>query len=116
MPKRVCNVTGCPTLTEGTPRCTHHTRTADRARGTARQRGYDRTHQRDFREAVLARNPWCTLCRRQPATVADHHPLDRRTLQARGLNPNDPRHGRGLCASCHGQETARHQPGGWNLP
>ena len=48
------------------------------------------------------------------ATVADHWPTSRRDLIAKGKDPNDPNHGRGLCASCHGRETAAHQPGGWN--
>jgi 5-methylcytosine-specific restriction protein A len=47
------------------------------------------------------------------STVADHWPVDRRELVARGMNPDDPSGGRGLCASCHGKETAIHQPGGW---
>ena len=50
----------------------------------------------------------------QVATVADHYPDDRRALVAKGLDPNDPDHGRGLCASCHSKETAKFQPGGWN--
>jgi 5-methylcytosine-specific restriction protein A len=45
---------------------------------------------------------------------ADHWPLSRRELTEQGLDPDDPRHGRGLCARCHSSETARHQPGGWN--
>ena len=31
-----------------------------------------------------------------------------------GLNPNDPRYGRGLCGSCDSAQTAIRQPGGWN--
>jgi 5-methylcytosine-specific restriction protein A len=45
---------------------------------------------------------------------ADHWPLSRRQLAAQGMNPNDPKHGRGLCTPCHSRETARDQPGGWN--
>ncbi|WP_433406947.1 hypothetical protein [Streptomyces sp. CA-146814] len=45
---------------------------------------------------------------------ADHWPLSKRELVARGLDEHDPRRGRGLCHSCHSSETARHQPGGWN--
>jgi hypothetical protein len=72
---------------------------------------------------VLAKHPRCvcagecgkhdTLCA-AVATVADHHPLERDELVAAGLNPNDPRHGRGLCAPCHGGKTARTRPAGWN--
>ncbi len=111
---RVCNIPGCPTLTDS-GRCTNCAREAARARGTNKQRGYGREHQRRFRSGVLARDPSCVLCG-QPTTVADHHPLDRRQLVANGLDPDDPRHGRGLCASCHGKETAANpnQRGGWN--
>ncbi len=86
---------------------------ADQARGTASQRGYGSRHRRTFREAVLDKEPTCRLCGAE-STVADHWPLSRRELVTRRLNPNDPRRGRGLCASCHGTETSTHQPGGWN--
>lgn len=109
----VCSIPGCPTLTD-TGRCAEHRQQADRQRGSARQRGYDRQHETRFRAAVLARDPVCTLCRRAPSVHADHHPLSRRELVEAGLDPNDPQHGRGLCGPCHSSETARHQPGGWN--
>lgn len=120
----VCSTPGCPEYTQH-GRCDEHRRQAERARGTARQRGYDRTHETRFRPAVLARDPQC-VCRDtshghpdpcgQPSQHADHWPLDRRELVARGLDPNDPKHGRGLCAPCHSSETAHHQPGGFNRP
>jgi 5-methylcytosine-specific restriction protein A len=111
----VCPTPGCPTLTTG-GRCGPCDRTADRARGTATQRGYTGRGHRSFRRGVLRKHPVCVWpegCD-QPATDADHWPHDRRTLIARGLNPNDPRHGRGLCSTHHKQATAQHQPGGWN--
>jgi len=37
-------------------------------------------------------------------------------LISQGLNPDDPKYGRGLCSPCHSKETAEHQPGGWNAP
>ncbi|WP_228637251.1 hypothetical protein [Microtetraspora sp. AC03309] len=46
--------------------------------------------------------------------MADHWPLDRRELVRRSLDPDDPKHGRGLCKSCHDGSTAQRQPGGWN--
>jgi 5-methylcytosine-specific restriction protein A len=110
---RVCPVPGCPNLTPG-GRCTEHQRQADRARGTASQRGYTSAGHRAFREQVLARDPVCKVCRQQPSTVADHYPTSRRDLLEQGLDPNDPVHGRGLCLPCHSRETAEHQPGGWN--
>lgn len=120
-----CPAPGCPNpVPAGQHRCPKHHTEADRRRGTARQRGYDTAHAKRFRTRVLRRDPTCTCtpdhpahegqaCT-QPSTVADHHPRDRRQLVAEGLDPHDPQHGRGLCASCHGWQTARHQPGGWN--
>lgn len=109
-----CSTPGCPNLTSyGSNRCTQCQRQADTARGTATQRGYDKQHRR-FRRHVLERDALCVLCGTGVATVADHYPKSRRQLVAEGLNPNDPRHGRGLCKRCHDQQTAIHQPGGWN--
>lgn len=131
MPKRrrrgltVCTVPGCPTLTRG-GRCPTHAAEAERARGTARQRGYGTAHETQFRPAVLTRDPVCTCsgcpsCKPAadrpcgtPSAHADHHPRSRRELTAAGHNPNDPRHGRGLCGPCHSRHTATAQPGGWN--
>lgn len=114
MALRVCNVAGCPELIpQGQGRCAEHLRQAERRRGTARQRGYATPGHQTFRNQVLARDPICVECRTTHATVADHHPRDRRELIRLGLNPNDPAYGRGLCKRCHDQATAIHQPGGW---
>lgn len=113
MSLRVCSVPGCPTLTVG-GRCPAHAKAADRARGTASQRGYTSAAHRSFREQVLARDPICKVCRQQPSTVADHYPTSRRDLLDQGLDANDPSRGRGVCKVCHDRATARHQPGGWN--
>ena len=116
MAMRVCSVTGCGTLydkTEGS-RCTAHRTEADRARGTASERGYTSRGHRAFRAAVLHRDPICVECRARESTVADHHPLSRKQLITQGMNPNDPAHGRGLCKPCHDRATAINQPGGWN--
>jgi 5-methylcytosine-specific restriction enzyme A len=108
----------CKRLHNGRGQCDQCRAAADRARGTAAQRGYDREHETRFRAGVLERDPYCVLCLEwgitTPATVADHYPLSRRQLVKRKLDPNDPQYGRGLCDSCHGRETQRHQPGGWN--
>jgi 5-methylcytosine-specific restriction enzyme A len=109
-----CNVPGCGALARrGAGRCDTCRRQADAARGSASQRGYRTKSHARFRRAVLRRDRVCVLCRQAPSEHADHYPVDRRTLVARGQNPDDPMHGRGLCASCHRRETARHQPGGW---
>lgn len=110
----VCTVAGCPTFTKGGGRCTPCQRDADQARGTARTRGYDTTHETKFRAPVLLRDPVCVVCRKEPSKHADHYPVDRRELVRRGLDPNDPARGRGVCGPCHASATATEQPGGWN--
>jgi 5-methylcytosine-specific restriction protein A len=109
----ICSEPGCPEYT-GRGRCDSCRAEAEQRRGTARQRGYDKQHERRFRKPVLARDRVCVLCRERPSRHADHWPLSRRELVERGLDPNDPKHGRGLCGRCHSSETAQHQPGGWN--
>jgi 5-methylcytosine-specific restriction enzyme A len=64
-------------------------------RDSARRRGYDKAHAK-WRLAVLDRDPICKLCRRYPATVADHI-----TPIRRGGARFDPANGQGLCAPCH---------------
>jgi 5-methylcytosine-specific restriction protein A len=123
---KVCSKPGCPTLVAA-GRCPTHTRADDRARGTATQRGYnDPGHTQRFRPGVLRKHPLCacdaepcgTLHRPgqcyTPSTVADHHPLSKRELTELGMDDDDPDHGRGLCAGCHGRHTSIAQPGGWN--
>jgi 5-methylcytosine-specific restriction enzyme A len=107
-----CNVPGCGNLTQRR-RCEECEREADARRGTAAQRGYNSRGHARFRRLVLRRDRICVLCHAAPARQADHYPVDRRTLVLRGEDPNDPRHGRGLCTSCHSKATAVHQPGGW---
>jgi 5-methylcytosine-specific restriction protein A len=87
----------------------------DAQRPNAKARGYGADHAR-FRAAVLRRDPICVIdgCD-QPSTDADHHPLTRRQLVAVGFNPNDPKHGRGLCHPHHSSETAR-RDGGYGNP
>ncbi|MDX5569247.1 holin [Streptomyces sp. ID05-04B] len=117
----ICSTPGCPQYTRG-GRCTDCQTTAEQRRGTSSQRGYGSQHRTDFRQAVIARDPSCVCTTTshdhaepcgEPSKHADHYPRDRRELVAAGENPNDPRHGRGLCGPCHSAETARHQPGGW---
>ncbi|MEV4767783.1 hypothetical protein [Micromonospora humida] len=109
---KVCATPGCPQLVR-TGRCTTHAAQAEQQRGTAAQRGYDHRWNRR-RTAYLRRNPVCRLCPAK-ATVADHHPTSRRDLVAQGVtDPDADQLLRPLCASCHGRETAQHQPGGWN--
>lgn len=112
-PKPLGRCSSCGARSNG--RCAACSARAEQIRGGARTRGYDRGHER-FRAAVLRRDRFCVLCRERLATDADHWPLSRRELVDRGMDPNDPRHGRGLCGTCHKRETAANQPGGWNRP
>lgn len=119
---RVCSCIGCPAhptscprLTQG-GRCPDCTRQAEQRRGTSSSRGYSGRGHRGFRLAVLDRDPICVDCQLAASTVADHWPLSRRELEARGLDPNDPAHGRGLCKRCHDRETGRSQSTGFLDP
>ena len=110
---RVCSKPGCPNLHQGTGQCPTCRAATDRAR---RPHGnpYATPGHRAFREHVLTRDPICVACLARPSTVADHHPRERWELIEAGENPNDPKHGRGLCKPCHDKHTARTSPGGWN--
>ena len=112
---RVCSQPGCPTIYDSTDsRCDQHRKIADQAHW-ARTRGYNtKGHRLRFRPGVLERDPICVLCHVAQSTDADHYPLSREDLLEQGLDANDPQHGRGLCSTCHKQQTAQHQPGGWN--
>lgn len=115
---RVCSTPGCGTIyprAEGS-RCPQHRAQADKARGTATNRGYNSRGHQAFRAGVLLRDPICVLCSTAQSTVADHYPLSRKQLLDAGMDPNNPDAGRGLCATCHNRETAHHQPGGWHTP
>ena len=112
--RSVCSQPGCPHLTDRAGSCADCARQSEQRRGSAHRRGYGAAHTHSFREVVLARDPVCVICLIARSTVADHWPHNRRWLVAHGADPNDPRHGRGLCAPCHGRATAAHQPGGWN--
>jgi 5-methylcytosine-specific restriction protein A len=102
---RLCSYADCYELSETADRCGDHKRKDTRP--SAARRGYDQAH-RQFRTAVLTRDPVCVWpdCT-SAATEADHYPLSRRELVARGMNPNDPQHGRGLCKSHHSHDTAQ---------
>lgn len=122
MPYRVCTRAGCGTLHQGTGMCPSCRSAADKQRRPEGNPYVTRGHQR-FRAGVLARDPYCvcqgdcghhTMTCGAPASIADHYPHERVDLVTMGLDPNDPRHGRGLCPKCHNAKTARTRPGGWN--
>ncbi|TWP47476.1 holin [Lentzea tibetensis] len=127
--ERPCTTPGCPELTRRGGRCDRCRSRTDLSRGTVTERGYTGLHRSRFRAGVLAAHPVCrcalTVCPHHHAgpcprrsVVADHWPLTRRQLVAQGKDPDNPSHGRGLCPSCHGRNTATdpRTRGGWNTP
>ena len=115
--RKVCSTPGCPSIVLfSAGRCADCRAKADKARGTPAQRGYKSSGHKRFRSAVLARDPVCVECKVRPSQHADHWPVSKRELIARGLDSNDPFYGRGLCAVCHSKATAASpsQRGGWN--
>lgn len=119
-PSQPCKTPGCSgTARPGKPTCGGCRTRSNRGEGTRRgnpsQRGYGAGHRQRFRMGVLARDRLCRICKRRAAEVADHYPLDRKTLLKMKLDPDDPDYGRGLCTSCHNKHTASvpEQRGGW---
>jgi 5-methylcytosine-specific restriction protein A len=112
---RVCSQPGCPAIHDGTDsRCDQHRKVANQQHW-AQTRAYNtKGHRIRFRPGVLAKDPICVLCHVAQATDADHYPLSRQDLLEQGLDADDPQYGRGLCSTCHKQQTSQHQPGGWN--
>jgi 5-methylcytosine-specific restriction protein A len=119
MPSRAprrCTTPGCPgdvVLGTRTGKCPPCTEARVRPRPSSAAQGYGAGHRDRFRPGVLARDRVCVVCKKRPATEADHYPLSRRELVAQGLDADDPARGRGLCKPCHGSETGRNQPAGW---
>jgi 5-methylcytosine-specific restriction protein A len=97
-----CSEPGCPRLTCGGP-CPDHAQrrleTADRARGSAAARGYDR-RWRARRRLFLSCYPICATCS-APASVVDHV-----VPKAQG-GADDESNFQSLCATCHGRKTMR---------
>lgn len=103
-PPRPCSVCGAPVHRSG--RCKQHYRQSEKRRGNSSERGYGAEHRECFRDVVLKRDPICVECDTMQSSHADHYPHTRRQLVRMGLDPNDPRYGRGLCQSCHNSWTA----------
>lgn len=101
MSKRVCSVSGCPLLVQRGPMCAQHKQDKDRARGTSSERGYDARH-REWRERILARDPWCACGCGQRSTVADHI-----TPIRQGGARFDMRNGQGMAETCHNRKRQR---------
>lgn len=102
---RPCSVPGCPELAyDKAAQCRTHRARADRLKGSAARRGYDREWARIRRE-YLWFHPYCQWqdCTRAPAEV-DH--IDGDTSNCAWDNL------RALCSYHHKYRTARDQPGG----
>lgn len=101
--KSFCSHTPCPNFTP----CPDHARVAQRAhdarRGTSASRGYGARWQR-LRKMVLARDPICKICNREPSTDADH-------IVAKPVGRDAMENLRGLCHSCHSKKTVREDSG-----
>lgn len=96
-PPRVCSCGSIVPAGKSCPRCA---KASDAARGTARQRGYDRDWQR-LREEHLARHPACAECGATGAVDVDHVvPL--REAPHRRLDPTNLRT---LCRRHHNRVT-----------
>lgn len=114
---RVCSRPGCGEFTDQGGRCPDCRAKAEKKRGTARQRGYDRAWEQT-RAAYLAAHPFCECddCEALPkatrpaATDVDH--ID--GLGPKGPRGHDPTNLRALTHAHHSRRTARDQPGGWN--
>ncbi|WP_432158974.1 holin [Streptomyces sp. bgisy153] len=107
----------------GSAKCPECLGRSRRPRASATAQGYGVEHRDRFRAGVLARDSHCVCTVTAhghgspcgaPSEHADHWPLSKRELQARGLDEHHPTYGRGLCAPCHSKETGRNQPAGWN--
>jgi 5-methylcytosine-specific restriction protein A len=113
-PPRPCSQPGCPELVRGRDgACAEHSK----QRAAQRQNRGGSSYGRDWRERVqprfIYRNPWCVLCG-QRAQVADHWPISRRDLIARGeRNPDAVTHLRPLCKACDAKERPKREPGGF---
>ena len=93
-----CRTPRCPHVAGRSGLCAGHARDYERRRGTAAQRGYGAAH-RQWRAAVLARDPICKDCGKAPSTEADHiTPLS----QGGGWSLAN---GQGLCKPCHSRKT-----------
>src|SRR5688572_16739064 len=85
MAKRVCSTSGCPTLVDSGA-CAKCRAVADRARGSAAQRGYDRQH-RNEREAALP-EAYFTPCPRCDEPMLPGQALDWGHSKDRALFPD----------------------------
>jgi 5-methylcytosine-specific restriction protein A len=101
-----CSNYPCSNLATYRGRCVQCSASADRSRGTTKQRGYDQ-RWKDARDFYLSQHPLCEDCVAEGffdrAAREVHHKLALRLGGAR----LDPENFRALCKSCHSKRTAR---------
>jgi 5-methylcytosine-specific restriction protein A len=109
--KTACSTPGCGELRERGGRCPKHSRQRERQRGSARERGYDRTWEK-LRRMKLAHDPLCqiqTHCSGATlATEVDHRVPIRQRPDLRLVMSNL----QSACHRCHAAKTVR-ESGGW---
>jgi len=111
-PATPCTAPGCRYTTRTGSRCAAHRRAdqreLDARRGSASSRGYGARH-RDWRAAIIARDPLCVAClavgRVTPTRVADH------VLPVAQGGEWTMENGQGLCDRHHNVKRAHERQG-----
>lgn len=96
-----CATPVCPEIVSGPQaRCARHTvkRSDSQSKDPAQKRFYSSGHWAQIRKIVLARHPYCQVCRRVP-TQEIHHLVDWTCNELDQLQ--------GVCRACHGTITSR---------
>lgn len=92
---RVCSTPGCPTIYDQAdgPKCPAHRATAEKARGTRKQRGYDKHHDRlrkQWAPQVATGTIRCARCH-QPIGAGETWALDHTDDRTAYLGPSHTR-------------------------
>jgi 5-methylcytosine-specific restriction protein A len=113
-PARPCVQPGCPESVRGKEStCPEHAKQRHKQRANRGGSSYGRNWRERVQPRFIYRNPWCVLCGGQ-ATVADHWPISRRDLVAKGeASPDSFKHLRPLCKACDAKERPKREPGGF---
>jgi 5-methylcytosine-specific restriction protein A len=104
---KVCCCQPCPNPAEYRGRCPQHAKLAERARGTASERGYDGDWRR-LVAVVLMEEPFCqirTHCMGATATEGDHIISIVQRPDLRLVRSNI----QSTCKTCHSAKTRREQ-------
>ena len=113
MPRAPKRCAKCPALVAGgTTYCATHQPVGWHTNPSPRNTRHTRQELRAFRDAVLARDPWCRKCGARRSEHADHIvPI------ADGGTNNPDTNGQGLCEPCHKTKTkTEHRQRGRGTP